>query len=241
MLSETAEQYKNSFALTPATSITAEKDWKNRDVQSFWYNCKNYRVNLYKENGFFWIRDLFLFDENYSERYREEVCRSKDVYFDNLPVIDGNRQSGKGVRAGIYPEIKQSDNKYVPLKGSAKAEYDYPEEKITVKDSDTEFIIGISEDSLCIKCSKDFKLCFRTSPDVERFTLSNGRLYRTYNGYEYSFTLSDGAFSEETNEIYPENRTIVLNFSASDFERYYNITSNLKSSKPHVDKEKFKN
>lgn len=210
LLSETAEQYKNSFGLTPAASITAERDWKNRDTQSFWYDCRNYRINIYKENGLFWIRDMFLFDENYLERYRKDVCHSKDLYFDNLPLIDGNRQSGKGVRAGIYPVIKQSDDKYLPLSGTASAEYNYPRETITVKDNDTEFKICMNEDALSISCNKDFKLCIKTSPDTTPFILNNGYLSRTHNGYKYSVLLSDGTFFEESNEIISSNKKITI-------------------------------
>ena len=212
LLSETAKEYKNSYRITPAASITAEYDWKGRDVQSYWYNCKNYRINIYKEKGVFWIRDIFLFDENYPERYRKEVCNSKNLYFDNLPVIDGNRQSGKGVRAGIYPEIEKTDGTYSPLRGTAKAEYSYPDEKITVKDGDTLFLIGMHEDALYIECNKDFKLCIRTSPDIERFTSDNRYLRRKHNGYEYSFMISSGSFSSENNELYSENKKIVFRF-----------------------------
>ena len=212
LLFETAREYKSSYPLTPATSITAENDWKGKDTQSFWYNCKNYRVNIFKENGMFWIRDIFIFDEKYFERYRKDVCISKDVYFDNLPVIDGNRQSGKGVRAGIYPLIKRADGSYTPLSGTAKAEYRYPNEKITVKDGNTSLTAVMSEDALHIECNKDFKLSIKTSPDIERFSLQNGYLCKTYNGYKYSFKLSEGVYIKEENEISSENKSVLFKF-----------------------------
>lgn len=48
---------------------------------------------------------MYLFNEKYTERYIDSVCTSDSMQFDNLPVIDGNRFSGHGVRAGIYPMI----------------------------------------------------------------------------------------------------------------------------------------
>ena len=210
LLSETGRQYKDSYKLTPATSITADKDWKDRDVQSFWYNCRNYRINVYKENSVFWIRDMFIFDENYFERYREEICKSTSVYFDNLPLIDGNRQSGKGVRAGIYPAIKGADGIYKPLTGKAKVEYDYPNEKISICDDGVEFVIKAMEEKVEIVCNCDFKLSFKTSPDIEPFKCFGNKLTRSYNGYSYSFELSYGTYCEETKEISSNDKRVTI-------------------------------
>lgn len=209
-LSETGKEYKNEYSITPPTSITADREWKNRDLQSYWYNSKNYRINLYKENGVFWIRDIFKFDENRFERYRDEICPSKDVYFDNLPIIDGNRQSGKGVRAGIYPVIKQSDGNYKSLQGTATVEYNFPNEKIIICDEDINFTINITEEKLEICCNKDFKLCVKTSSEVEPFKYEDNKLSRTYNGYPYSILLCDGEYSTLTNEISSINQKITL-------------------------------
>ena len=43
-----------------------------------------------------------LFDDGYQERYLDSVCDSPEMIYDNLPVMDGNRWSGNGVRAGCY-------------------------------------------------------------------------------------------------------------------------------------------
>lgn len=102
-LGDTGRWYRKAFAQTPASTITALRDWKNQSRRSIWYNCRNYRVNLMMEKGKFWLRDLYLFRENYPERYQEEPCRTDYLVFDNLPVMDGNRFSGHGVHAGVYP------------------------------------------------------------------------------------------------------------------------------------------
>ena len=46
----------------------------------------------------FWIRDIYLFREDYRERYLENVCTTNDLLYDNLPFVDGNRFSGNGIR-----------------------------------------------------------------------------------------------------------------------------------------------
>ncbi|MBM7582003.1 hypothetical protein JOD02_000840 [Caldicoprobacter guelmensis] len=101
-LSQTGEWFRNTYALTPASAVVALTDWRNEGRRSVWYNCRNYRVNFVCENNSFWIRDIYRFDENYAERYIEEICDLPVFTYDNLPVIDGYRWSGHGIRAGIY-------------------------------------------------------------------------------------------------------------------------------------------
>ena len=102
-LGETGRWFKQTFSSTPPSAIVAENDWKGTGRQSVWYNGGRYRINLYAEGGRFWIRDLYLFDDGYAERYLDAVCDSDKIVYDNLPVVDGSRFSGHGVRGGLYP------------------------------------------------------------------------------------------------------------------------------------------
>jgi hypothetical protein len=68
-----------------------------------------------------------LFDDNYKERYINEVCIGNDCYFDNLPVIDGmNWSLDKDNIAGVYP-VNDEDNpiyfnrfEYMEMENTAK-------------------------------------------------------------------------------------------------------------------------
>ena len=102
-LAQSGKWFKENYDLTPASSVVALSDWKNEGYRSIWYNCRNYRINVVCKNNIFWIRDIYVFNENYKERYLEEVCDRPHLFYDNLPVLDGNRWSGNGVLAGIYP------------------------------------------------------------------------------------------------------------------------------------------
>lgn len=197
-LGQTAELYRQTYLQTCATSITALDDWKHTGKQSFWYNCKNYRMNFYKENGVFWIRDIHLFRETYLERYRETPLADRNLLFDNLPVIDGNRWSGSGVRAGLYPEIVANDGSFVALKGESNVEYDEPNEKITVTDGDTIFTILLTERDITFSCNKEFRLVFKTSNQIELFNIEGNRFLRKHNGFEYSFALEKGTSVDDS-------------------------------------------
>ncbi|MDR3313626.1 MAG: hypothetical protein LBS96_04120 [Oscillospiraceae bacterium] len=98
--------FRGQFACTPPTALAVTANWKDADKasprHSYWYSCKNYRMNLYQEGDRLWIRDWYRFDEAYEERYLDSVERRDVLAFDTLPIVDGNRFSGGGVRAGLY-------------------------------------------------------------------------------------------------------------------------------------------
>ena len=102
-MGETGRWFKESFEYTPATSIAALTDRLDKGRNSIWYNCRNYRINVFTEENRFWIRDIYIFREGYKERYLDSVCEKNELYYDTLPYIDGNRFSGNGVRGGLYP------------------------------------------------------------------------------------------------------------------------------------------
>lgn len=101
-LGESGRWFKESFEETPPTATVCYDDWKKSGKQSVWYNCKNYRANLYLDQNGLRLRDLTLFSDGYRDRYLDGVCTSPVLQFDTLPVIDGNRFSGDGIMAGGY-------------------------------------------------------------------------------------------------------------------------------------------
>jgi len=102
-LAESGKWFKDTFETTPPSAVVALSDWKNRGVQSIWYNSKNYRINFLCSDQNIRIRDIHFFNEQYSERYEDEICLQPLLIYDNLPIVDGNRWSGKGILAGLYP------------------------------------------------------------------------------------------------------------------------------------------
>lgn len=208
-LSQTAALYRHCYELTPATSLTALDDWKNNDTPSLWYNCKNYRLNFYKESGIFRIRDIYIFRDDYPERYRYERCTTRGILFDNLPFIDGNRWSGNHIRAGIYPEIQDSAGDYQPLSGKCTVDFNEPEEYISVSDGDIRFKLTLSPDEIKIDCNKSFRLVFKSVDEIDAVRLIGNKLNRTHRDFDYSLTLNNGSFKPDgKGVIYSENGII---------------------------------
>lgn len=101
-LGDTGRWYRERFRLTPATSVCALEPYGDRQAQSVWYDCRNYRANVYRDEKGLRLRDMTLFDERYRERYMDKVCETEYLVYDNLTLIDGNRMSGSGVLAGAW-------------------------------------------------------------------------------------------------------------------------------------------
>lgn len=101
-LKDTGENFLKRYSETPATAVTALSDWRNKNNQTVWYNCKNYRINLHNDGGVICIRDLFIFDENYRDRYDLSPAPGDNAVFDALPVIDGYCWGGNGIHSVLY-------------------------------------------------------------------------------------------------------------------------------------------
>ena len=100
LVSETAAAYMKSFKLTPCTTVEAHKE----NSSTLWFNSRFYRSNLYIHDKKIFLRDIFVFNENYRERYFDEVAENENLYFDNLPVIDCFRWSDKEKIGGGFFE-----------------------------------------------------------------------------------------------------------------------------------------
>lgn len=103
-LGESGRWFRNCFSATPATTYVADQKWEENDTKSYWYDSKNYRVNLFLENGVLRIRDFYVFNEKYREKYLKKRCRNAACEYRNLPVFDGVLYSDKAkkVKAGCY-------------------------------------------------------------------------------------------------------------------------------------------
>ncbi|MGB9625038.1 MAG: hypothetical protein ACPMAQ_09260 [Phycisphaerae bacterium] len=102
-LGESGRWFRERFRRTPATAVTAIKDWKHEGRASVWYDSRHYRVNFFWDKSGFRIRDIHFFDERYPERYLRERVTTQACTYDTLPVLDGFTWSTKEHVAGIRP------------------------------------------------------------------------------------------------------------------------------------------
>lgn len=138
-LSETGEWFASKYGSTPPSVQAALSDWKQKGHKSVWYNSARYRINLFIEEGEACIRDCYLFDENYPERYLSDVCKDNACMFDNLPIWDGLRWNKDGKTAKLIfadtkgRPLRTDGTEYTETQDSVKVSLSFPQGKITAE------------------------------------------------------------------------------------------------------------
>ncbi len=186
-IGKTGKWFTQSFNQTPPSSIVAEGDWRGNDKSSYWYDCKNYRLNFYVEKGVFRIRDCYLFRDGYEERYLSSVCTTNDLHYDNLPVIDGVRFTKGDFFAGVY--FMKGD----VVLTCKKVEYKEDGERVilTVKGTPAgDIVVTLSPEKVTVK-SDGITLCPQygsVAKEVVKATANGNTVTFLYNNYRYSIS-----------------------------------------------------
>ena len=216
LLVETMKQsglwYRKTYPITPASSIVANKDWKLSGNRSAWYCCRNYRTNLFYDSNGFRIRDFVLFDQNYHERYLAARCESDAAHYDNLPLMDGNRWSGLGIVAGIFPIVKEPCKLLAPKFS-------------TIGDDTLEASIPIGNGECIIRCDEEkisimmnskenwyLEFIWRRDCEVPFVRIDCNCIICNWNNHAYSLKINGGRFEEKYNgiRVIPETGVIQL-------------------------------
>lgn len=197
-IGETGRWFKETFAATPASAITAHTAYDGSDRNSVWYSSKYYRINLFGDHGKLRIRDMHVFSSKQADTYDTVLCPGTQATYETLPVVDGNRHTGKGIVGGgyltyadgtepLFEEMTFTDN------GNGSA---------TVTYGDVSFLL--CENSIRIKADKPFRIDARFGmkdhlPSV--IEISDTKLLLEYIGTRYSLCLKNGKFDGEKTVI----------------------------------------
>ncbi len=113
-LGDTGADMRKTMPITPAVALTAYEDWVHdgsepeKACRTVWYNCVNYRANLFLQGSKLFFRDIYKFDDRYTERYIDKTCEAWDALYDNLPVVNGRLQSKDGRDCALAFELPVS-------------------------------------------------------------------------------------------------------------------------------------
>lgn len=198
-LAESGEWFKKQYAMTPATSINAMSDWKNEGRKSLWFENRFFRVNFYQSAGHVWMRDIHLFNEAYRERYMDDTCKTANMTYDNLPIIDGNRWSAGKIRAGIFPAVKDADGSITLIQGEMAVTY--PDENsalITVegKFGRLDFLCTETALSVTLTAAGNGRLVLEMQEGVQalqQVQVKNNCLHYEQNGFAYMVAVQNAA------------------------------------------------
>ena len=208
-LGETGRWFKETYATTPASTITAHSAYDDEDKSSVWYCSRHYRINLYADQKGLRIRDLHIFKDAVSDPFEETVCTKNEATYDSLPIMDGNIFSGNGTIAGAYPMDAQgnhfpaSDFRFTQT-GENDALVDFGAIRFT-----------LMEDWLKITADEDFTIDARIGKTDRHFpalvSRSDDTLRLCYAGTEYGVQLTEGRFDPAGN-IHSKDGVIELKF-----------------------------
>ena len=209
-IGDTGRWFKETYSETPASAITAHTAFDDPEINSVWYCTKFYRVNLYEDHGAFRIRDLHIFRDTYADPFEDTVCTANDAAYETLPLADGNRYSGNGVRAGLYLKWKDSGEELILPEmtftdtGDGTAEVTYGPVRVS-----------LFESGLSITADRDFILENRIGKDGNHLpkvlSCDESYLALSYHGTEYTVRLANGIF-HGAKEIESEDGTVTALF-----------------------------
>ena len=189
-LGKTGADFQKTHKKTPASSLSAFKDWSDNGIQSSWYSSANWRGDLFLKDGRLIFRDIQKYDDKYVERYLRSACNAWQATYDNLPVVDNRMWSGdRGECAWIFADAVEC------LEGSAENERG--ELEVTVKFTDGhKGRLIFSETGLSGHDCGDMLISLGECRDLKG--LDGKTLCFEHNGYSYAVGI-DGELHETEN------------------------------------------
>ena len=183
---DTGRRFKETYNETPPTAYSALDDWANMGNKSVWYNCKNYRINIFNDDELVAIRDIHKFDENYVDQYLENPCKEAVCIYDALPVIDAVRFSDEKVKSGIYfgrgciEKIeKQNQNDLA----------------VYINADDKKIRLLLSEEQILVESDCDFAAEVKYGSEAsDAIDINENQIKFIHNGMKYRMVLQTGKF-----------------------------------------------
>jgi hypothetical protein len=115
-LAQAGEWFRHHYSLTPPTAVVALDDWKHEGRKTVWYDSRFYRLNVFWQNGTFFIRDLHCFNENVVSPTHDTALRTTYLAYETLPVMDGALWSGRRTeKAGMWPVLLSTNGENSPM------------------------------------------------------------------------------------------------------------------------------
>lgn len=195
-LADSGHWFKKRYPLTPASSLSALKDWRQEGRQSVWYYNRFYRFNLLNDDGALWIRDIHLFDENYEERYLTATCPDPFSHYDTLPVVDSARWSRSGSPAGLRLIGYDEAGLAFPLVVRSLATDESVPEELTIRlelADGEQVAIHCSQQQIRLTASREdwgLQFVWEDTDELPEMELRADGIGYTFNGHPYRVGLT---------------------------------------------------
>ena len=143
-----------------------------------------------------------MFDENYEDRYWKEIATGSSAVYDTLPIVDGYRWGGKGIRSGWHfvncgthekangkivstERLSENDLKVNVEINGAESSFVFHEDSFTINFGNTKtemlFLHNSLEDTEIKEITADsVTYCHN---NMQYGFQTNGKIQKTENGY----------------------------------------------------------
>lgn len=202
-MQEAGRWYKENYAMTPASVNFAIK----KDKYALWYCNKNFRFGMYSDSNLTYIRDIMVFDDNYFERYLADTCKTKDSYYDNLPLVDGYRWSEKLKGGGLF--FSKDGNIIRDKSVVSYNRLDPDTVEVAIKYDEFTDKIVLAEKTIEIFTDYSVSFVYEQSPVCPEIKILDGKLALRYNGFDYEVKYQ-GKGNDELKTISPVDGKIVF-------------------------------
>jgi hypothetical protein len=224
-LAESGTWFKETYRVTPPTSVTVLSDHSEKDLKTVWFNSRFFRANLLWEKGTLRFRDIHMFDENLESDYLTRKGTSSKCDYYTLPVVDGFVWSSGDIIAGLRFKV-QSNGSVIDMKGGDPVVDDSKKGELTVSwpveipDGTVKIVMG--EKSLSVSLdtrSRDewfLELSYDPTKELPFENIKERELDYHFRGFQYSVSAGKGLFLNQSGsdlKVIPEKGTIELDLS----------------------------
>jgi len=228
-LAESGKWFREHYKITPATSVTVNKDLNGSNLKTVWFDSRFYRINLLWEDGTLRFRDIHLFNENFPSAYTTQKATSNECSFFTLPFVDGYIWSTPKKIAGLrFKTI--IDGKETLLEGGDPKITDSIAGKLHIswplKSFGGTLVIDIDERQIKMKVEgkklNNWYLDMTTADNVNLpfQQINPSRIDCQFEGMKYFIRATKGLFSKPDHgvvfRITPAKNTLILNLSQTN-------------------------
>ncbi len=179
---DTGKWFREHIKGNSTVSLISHRDWSENGLKSVWYSCKNYRVNLFCDNGTLYFRDIHKFDETYPERYLTVPCQTPNAVYDNLPVVDGRMWNKNGIKSGL---------KFSAPVGEVTTRKEGNSLICTALSAAGKIKITLSQDEISIEKPAEIALFFERGREFDTsLSVEGDTVFFRHNGFDYRVRFS---------------------------------------------------
>ncbi len=185
-MGDTGKWFKETYKKTPQTAVVANNSWRKDDVQSVYYDCQKYTLNVFRFGKQIFIRAWYAFDDRAKDRYLVDTCKDFYAVYENMPIVDTARFA-KDRRENIGIVL---DNDGVPFTEEKNASGG-----ITLRWGDKSIVC--EEDGVTVNGCE--KLGYFLYTDDVKMKAENGKLQFSYRDFAYTVGVENCEVEEAEN------------------------------------------